>query len=98
MEIREADALGAEAVHVWRLEDGIAVRGEVAVTLIVGEDEEDVGLPAGDGRGKSVAAKNAKERKDENASRQKFHIGVKRGESDGGNQAEIRRSFKPGRI
>ena len=31
-------------VEVWGLQDGIAVAGEVAEALIVGHDDEDVGL------------------------------------------------------
>jgi hypothetical protein len=48
-EVFEADALASDAVHVGRLEDRIAMRGNIAVALIVGEEEDDVGLLAGDG-------------------------------------------------
>jgi hypothetical protein len=43
--IGEADALGSETVEVRRLDDFLAIATEVAVTEIVGEDEEDVGFP-----------------------------------------------------
>ena len=42
MEVREAHALVMQAVHVGRLEDGIAVGGNIAVALVVGQDENDV--------------------------------------------------------
>jgi hypothetical protein len=48
MEIGEADAFGMKAVDVGRLEDRIAMTRKVAVTLVVGQDENDVGLLAGD--------------------------------------------------
>ena len=55
MEIGEAHALGVEEVEVGRLEDGISVGGEIAVALIIGEDEENVrtlGGGGGDGEGR----------------------------------------------
>jgi hypothetical protein len=36
--------LGGEPVKVRRLDDGIAREAEIAVALIVGDDEDDVGL------------------------------------------------------
>ena len=51
MEVREPHALGMQLVEVGRLEHGIAMRGDVAVALVVGEDEDDVGPFASDGRG-----------------------------------------------
>lgn len=53
MEIRETHALGAEAIEVRRLQDGISVGGDVAVTLIIGKDEKNIRLGAGDGFGGS---------------------------------------------
>jgi hypothetical protein len=47
VKILKAHALGAEAVEVGRLEDGVAVGGDVAVALVVGEEEDDVGLSGG---------------------------------------------------
>jgi hypothetical protein len=43
VEIGEARAFVVQAIEVGRLEDGIAVGGDIAVALVVGEDEEDVG-------------------------------------------------------
>ncbi|MEY3530243.1 MAG: hypothetical protein RLZ70_1311 [Verrucomicrobiota bacterium] len=42
LEIREADAFGAEPVEVRGLEHRVAVRAHVAVALVVRQDEEDV--------------------------------------------------------
>ena len=53
VEIRETHALGAEAIEVGRLQDGISVGGDVAVTLIIGKDEKNIRLGAGDGFGGS---------------------------------------------
>ena len=44
MKVGEAHALGMQPVEVRRLQDRIAVAGEVAVALVVGEDEDDVRL------------------------------------------------------
>jgi hypothetical protein len=41
-EVLKAHALGVEAVEVRRFENGIAVGGEIAVALVVGEQEDDV--------------------------------------------------------
>lgn len=43
VKVLEAHALGAEAIEVGCLEDGIAVGGDVAVALVVGEEKDDVG-------------------------------------------------------
>ena len=43
VEIGEAHALGVKGVEVRRFQDGILVGGKIAVALIVGEDEKDVG-------------------------------------------------------
>jgi hypothetical protein len=51
VEIGEAHALGVEEVEVGRLEDGISVGGEIAVALIIGEDEENVRTLGGGGGG-----------------------------------------------
>ena len=42
--IAEVRALRAERVEVRRAQPGVSVAGEVAVTLVVGEDENDAGL------------------------------------------------------
>ena len=49
MEVDEPRAFAVEAVDVRRAEDGVAVAGEVAVPLVIGEDEDDVGPAIGDG-------------------------------------------------
>ena len=41
--VGEAEAIGEELVDVRSLDDGIAGAGEVPVTLIIGDDEDDVG-------------------------------------------------------
>src|SRR5689334_22940750 len=46
---READALGSQAVDVGRADVRIAVAAEGPGTLIVGEDEDEVGWPVGGG-------------------------------------------------
>lgn len=52
MEIGEAHALGVKGVEVRRFQDGISVGGKIAVALIIGEDEKDVGtLGSGGERG-----------------------------------------------
>jgi hypothetical protein len=48
VEIGEADAFVVEAIEIGRLEDGVAVAREVAVALVVAQDEEDVGAFAGE--------------------------------------------------
>jgi hypothetical protein len=42
--------LGGEPVDVRGFDDGIARETEVAVALVVGDDEDDVGLRGGSGR------------------------------------------------
>jgi hypothetical protein len=44
VEIVKAHALIVKAVRVWGAEQGVAVAGEVPVSLVIGEDEDDVGL------------------------------------------------------
>ena len=44
VEVREAHALGVQPVHVRRLQHGIAVSGKITVALVIGHDEDDVGL------------------------------------------------------
>jgi hypothetical protein len=50
VEILEPDTLIVHAVHVGRLDLGVAVGGDVAVALVVGQDEDDVGPLAGEAR------------------------------------------------
>ena len=64
VEIGEAHALSAESVEVGRLEDGISVSGKIAVALIVGDDEENVGARGG-GRGGGECGEGEKEGKKE---------------------------------
>ena len=40
--VGEDGGLGVEFVDVWGLDDGVAVAGEVAVALVIGDDEDDV--------------------------------------------------------
>ena len=49
--VLELRRLGGEAVDVRGFDDGIARETEVAVALVVGDDEDDVGLPRRRGRG-----------------------------------------------
>ena len=42
LEVGEPDALGAELIEVRRLEDRIPVGAQVAIALVVGQDEDDV--------------------------------------------------------
>ena len=46
MEVREPHRVGMESVHVRRVDDSIAVAAEVAVALVVGDHQDDVGFPA----------------------------------------------------
>ena len=43
MEIGEPHTLGAEAVEVWGLNDGIPVHRYVAIALVVGHHQNHVG-------------------------------------------------------
>src|SRR5262245_49876403 len=63
MKIREAHALMMQAIEVRGLQDGIAMRRQIAVTLIVGEDENDVRafLSEGSGRGERDQRKNGED-------------------------------------
>ena len=47
LEVGEADALAAELVQVRGLEDRVTVGSDIAVTLVIGEDEKDVGPVGG---------------------------------------------------
>jgi hypothetical protein len=47
LEIGEADAFAAELIQVRCLEDGIPVRAEIPVTLVIREDEDDIGSIGG---------------------------------------------------
>jgi hypothetical protein len=44
MEIGEAHAFRVEGVEVRRLDDRIAVGGDFAVALVVGDDQDDTGI------------------------------------------------------
>ena len=44
VKIGEADAARVQLVDVRRLQDRIAVAGEIAVALVIGDDENDVGF------------------------------------------------------
>ena len=70
MEVGEAHPLGVQSVEVRRLQHRVAVGGHVAVALIVGEDEDDVRLLAGERIGGGSTADRAEkydERKGEGA-------------------------------
>ena len=41
--VGEAKGLGVELVEVGSLDDGVSVAGEIAVALVIGDDEDDVG-------------------------------------------------------
>jgi hypothetical protein len=43
IEVCESNALTVELIQVWRPEHRIPVAAQVAVTLIVGDDEDDIG-------------------------------------------------------
>ena len=75
VEVREAHAFVVEAIHVRRLEQRVPVRGDVAVALVVGEDEQDVGSLAGEGGG-SLADRDGKERPEQEAEQRGFHAGT----------------------
>ena len=47
MKIRKADGLRMEAVKIWRFERFIAVNSKVAIALVVGHDQDDVGALVG---------------------------------------------------
>ena len=50
LEIREADALRVQLVEVRGLEHGVTVRADIAVPLVIREDEQDVGSLGGERR------------------------------------------------
>ena len=52
MEVHEPHTIGVQPIEVRRPEDGVAVGREVAVALVVGEDEEDVGSARRGGGGR----------------------------------------------
>jgi hypothetical protein len=56
VEVGEPHALGVEAVEVRRLEDRVAVTGQVAIALVVGDNEDDVRR----GRGSAEVASAAR--------------------------------------
>ena len=43
MEVREPDALGVQPVEMRRLQHRIPVNGQLAVALVIGDEDEDVG-------------------------------------------------------
>jgi hypothetical protein len=47
MVIRKPDTLCEKPIYPGRLDDSTAMTGKVAVTLVIGEDQDDVGHPAG---------------------------------------------------
>jgi hypothetical protein len=49
VEIGEPDAFGSQAVQVGRLDHRIAVTGQIAVSLIIRDDDHHVGLIRGNG-------------------------------------------------
>ena len=44
MEIGEAHTLRAELVQIWRLEKRMSMSADVAVALVIGQNDDDVGL------------------------------------------------------
>ena len=48
-EVGHAHRFGVKPVHVRRFQNGMTVRADVAVALVVGEEEDDVGLVRGGG-------------------------------------------------
>ena len=51
LEVGEADALATELIQVRGLEDRVPVGADVAVTLVIGQDEQDIGPVGGRGDG-----------------------------------------------
>ena len=56
MEVRQPNTLGVELVEMRRLDDRVAMAGEIAVALVVGHHEDDVGFVVR-GRGRSQLPK-----------------------------------------
>jgi hypothetical protein len=57
VEIREPHAFVVESIHVRRLQHRISRAGQVAITLVVSEDEDDVRLFAENPLGESPTTK-----------------------------------------
>src|SRR5262245_14394141 len=70
---RQIDALRREAIEIWRLDDLVAMTAEVAVALIVGNDDDHIGPPHRLG---STDLTNDKEAEDERATRRRSHAMV----------------------
>jgi len=49
MEVGEVGAFGVEVINVGGLDNGIAMTAKVAITLVVGDDKDDVGFLCGHG-------------------------------------------------
>jgi hypothetical protein len=49
VEIRELHALRGETIRGGRLQDGVAGESKIAIALVIGEDDDDIGLAAGGG-------------------------------------------------
>jgi hypothetical protein len=49
VEIREPNALGVELVQMGRFKHGIAVARKITVALVIGDDDDDIGLGRGSG-------------------------------------------------
>jgi hypothetical protein len=43
MKICESERLGSESIEIWCFEDGVSVCGDVAVSLVICEEEKDIG-------------------------------------------------------
>jgi hypothetical protein len=76
MEILEAHRLGAQAVEVRRLEDRVAVGRDVAIALVVGQEEDDVGALAFKG---DRLAEGQREKQVESKEQNAFQGGEKKG-------------------
>jgi len=49
MIVVEPDRLGGEGIEMRRFQDGVSVAGNVSIPLVVGDDQDHVGLVRGDG-------------------------------------------------
>lgn len=43
MEVSQSDAFRMESIEMRRLQEGIPVRGYVPVTLVIGDDQDNIG-------------------------------------------------------
>ena len=84
VEVGEADTFSVETVEVRGFQDGVAVARQVAIALVVGQDEDDVGpLPGrrvGQGRGRDQEGYNEKREADHGNS---FQVLASKGISPG---------------